>query len=725
MSMAQHRSYCRTCGAYCGTVVTTGDDRRVQSVRADRDHAMSRGYACMKGVRGPELYEHPGRLLQPLKRQADGAFLAIDPEVALDEIAARIGGIIEAHGARAIGCFRGTPATVNAASYHMAPAFMDAIGSPSFYTTYTIDQSAKLVAFHRMGGWAAPKQEFHDADVWLFAGNNIMVSNWTGFGAVSANPALTLKAARARGMKIIVVDPRRTETAAYADLHLQLKPGSDIAVAAAMLRVILDEGWQDSGFCEDHVEGLDRLRAAIEAFTPAFAAEIAGVPPEALREAASLFASGSKRGIAVTGTGPDMGPHSNLAEHLYEALNVVCGRYLRTGETVRARRLLAGPALHRAEVIPPSRPWETGPRTFAGNFGTLKGEMMSGALADEILAGGENRIRAMLVSAGNPANALPDQRKAVSALSSLDLLVVVDPFLSDTARLADYIFPPRLPYERPDLPLAYLYPFADAFAQYTPAIAATPEGASLVEDWEVFWGIARRLGVTLRYDGVELESGRKPDPDELLEILARRSQVPLEQVKEVAGGRIFDLPAQSVQPPTDGRHSRFNLLPGDVAAELRDYLGSLAVIGDYPFLLTSRRMPETMNSAYRDLPSVRRRRPYNPAHLHSADLVELGLSPGEEVWIVSGAGRIAARTEADDSLRRGTVSMSHGFGSVCAPESAYDELGSSTTRLVSTTEAVEGVNAMPRMTAIPVRIEPRRETNGEGESSLPPGTVAA
>ena len=707
--MAQHRSYCRICGAYCGTLVTTDDATgRITEVRGDKDHAMSRGYACMKGVRGPELYDDPERLLMPLKRRADGSFAAIDAETALDEIAARLRAIIAAHGPRAVATYRGTPATVNAASYHMVPAFMAAIGSPSFYSTYTIDQSAKLVTRHRLGGWAAGKHEFHDADVWLLAGNNIMVSNWTGFGAVTANPALMLKEARARGMALIVIDPRRTETAAYADIHLQLKPGTDVAVAAGLLRVILANAWHDATFCAAHVEGLDALRAAVDPFTPECVAADAGVPADLLVRAAAAFARDARRGLTVTGTGPNMAPHSNLSEHLYESLNVICGRYLRAGEFARSQRVLAGRQPLHAEVIAPSRPWESGVATVTGGYGTLKGEMMAGVLADEMLADHPDRIRALIVSAGNPANALPDQDKAVAGLRALDLLVAIDPYLSETARLADYVFPPRLPYERPDLPLAYTYDFADAFAQTTPAIAPPPAGSELIEDWYVLWSLARRLNAPIIYDGVPLDMTRAPAAQDLLAILARNSIVPLDAVAAVPGGAIFDLPPQVVRPARPGADARLAVAPADVCRTLADVAAARRGTDPGPFLLTSRRIRETMNSSFRTLPSVRRRTAYNPAYLHPDDLAELGIVPGERVRIVSAAGDIPAIVQPDAALRRGVVSMTHGYGGLPGDPEPYEARGAATPRLVSTAECVEAINAMPRMTAIPISIVPVR-----------------
>src|SRR3546814_7712469 len=262
------------------------------------------------------------------------------------------------------------------------------------------------------------------------------------------NPVKRLKEAKARGLKLIVIDPRRTETARYADVFVQPLPGHDAAIAASMLRIIMAEGWHDAAFCAQHVADLDLLREAVEPFTVEYVSGIAGVTPRILREAAEAFACTGTRGIATTGTGTDMSPHSNLSEHLIECLNVVCGRFVREGEEIGNPGFIFRREGLRAQVDSPTRSWEHGPRTRTGGYGPIGGEMATGVLADEILKPGPGRIRAMINHGGNPAVTVPDQRKIVEALRSLELLVSIDPFMTPTARLSHYILPPKLSYER-------------------------------------------------------------------------------------------------------------------------------------------------------------------------------------------------------------------------------------------------------------------------------------
>jgi anaerobic selenocysteine-containing dehydrogenase len=706
--MRQEKSFCRICGVLCGTRVTVGDDGRIVEIRGDKEHPHSRGFACIKGVQSADIYYGPQRLTQPLKRQADGSYAAISLEDALDEIADRLGTLMERDGAQSAALFRGTPNNTDAAGYHMLPAWMKAIGSQSFYSTITIDQSAKAVTAERLGAWAGGKHEVQDADVWMLVGINPLVSNWGGFTSIPANPALTLREAKARGMKLIVIDPRRTETANFADIYLQIKPGEDPTLAAGLLNVIIQNKWYDQAFCARYAGGFAALAEAVAPFSLDYVAARAGIPAALIEAAAKTFSRSGARGIVVTGTGPDMAARSNLTEHLYECLNVLCGRFLREGEEAHYQRVLAGrPALY-ADVVPPARGFETGHLSRVRGVGTLRGEMMSGVMAEEILTPGEGRITSLIVVAGNPAGAFPDQEKTVAALQALDLLVTIDPFFSETARLAHYILPPLLAYERPDIPMAFPQGFVGPFAQYTAAVASPPAGSALIADWRVFWELAKRLGRSLVFDGTALDMDHPPEADQLLTILSRRSAVPLDAVKTFPGGHMFDLPPLIVQPGRLERTGKFDVAPPDITGQLAEVVAESKdrAARGFTHRLISRRMREVMNTTYRDLPSTQQRFKFNPAYLNPADLMELGLTAGDKVEIQSDHSAITGIVEPDATVRRGAISMSHGWGALPFEQQAYETAGSATTRLISVDRDYEHENAMPRMSAIPVNIRP-------------------
>ncbi len=528
-----------------------------------------------------------------------------------------------------------------------------------------------------------------------------------GSGFPALNPTKRLQDAKARGLRLIVVDPRRSETARLADLHLQIHPGEDATLAAGLLHVILARNWHDAGFCADHVAegsgGLADLRRALAPFTPDAVAARAGVPADQIIAAAGMFARTGTRGAATTGTGPDMGPHSNLAEHLYECLNVLCGRYPRAGETIANPGVLGPRGGRRAEVTTPRRPWDSGPKGPTGH-GRLFGELMSNTLADAMLTRGNGGVRALISLAGNPVAALPNQRKVVRAFESLDLLVAVEPFMTQTARLAHYILPPKLMYERADITMfneTFVYP--EPFAQHTPALVEPPAGSEVADEWLLFWELARRLDLPIAFDRVPLDRNRKPTTEGLLDILARDAQVLLTEVRRHPGGAVFEVPPQSVAP-AGPKAGRFAVAPDDVVAELAALPTEKPGAG-FTHRLAVRRMREVINSAFHHPPAIRRRAPHNPACLHPGDLAALGLGDGQRIVIESAHGQIPAIVEADDSLKPGTVTISHGWGGLPDDGKAYEQVGSSTNRLIGS-EPAEPINAMAWMTGVPVRIRP-------------------
>jgi anaerobic selenocysteine-containing dehydrogenase len=702
------RTFCNICAGLCGLVLRVDEHGRVRDIRGDHDNPLTRGYACIKGLQLPEAHRSPERLLHPLKRCADGSFEAITLERALDEIAAKLLQIRDRDGPEAIAAFRGTLSYSN----YMLPAWIRSLGSHGFYSTMTIDQSAKWVSFERLGGWSAGREPFATAEVMLLVGANPLVSLST-FNFDNQHPVASMRAAKARGLKLIVIDPRRSETARLADVHLQVLPGEDPCVLAGLLRIILERGWVDAEFCAEHVNGLDDLRPALAPFTPEYVAQRAGIEPAQLHRAAELFArrepgQARKRGSAASGVGPNMAPHSNLAEHLVEALNVVCGRYARAGDAIPNPGVIGARLPRRAQAISPQRSWEKGYRSVVGGWGTLFGEKMSGALCDEILAAGPGSVRALLVDSGNPVNALPEQSKTVRAMSALELLVVIDPFMTETARLAHYILPPLMQLERAAIPPrdyeTVVIPLP--YSQYAPAVLVPPAGSELIDPQLLFWELARRMEIALVYDGIPLDMERRPTLEELHALIARNGQVPFEQIHAKDGGRIFEVEPQHVEEADHATAGRFELVPPDVAVELAvvasEHDGTRAA--GFTHRLAGRRMRDVQNTMYRHLPVIRARHPYNPAWLHPDDLAAAGLAEGDAVRIVSAHGSIGARVHADDTVRSGVVSMTHGWGG--PPEAAEDYLrdGACTNRL-TTTATLDPINAMPVLTAIPVRIE--------------------
>lgn len=710
----QMTSFCRICGGGCGTLLTIGEDNRITGVRGDDTNIMTRGYACFKGLQVTESLYAPNRLLHPQKKLVDGRRVAITSEQALAEIAKKIGLLIDNHGPESVAVFCGNGALLNTTAYGMHRNFLASLGSKQFFSTLTIDQSGKAVSYGRLGAWAAGLPDFDDMDVALLFGTNPLISH-NALGFLSIDPVKRLKTAKKNGLKLITIDPRRTETARQAHLALQPYPGQDPAIAGAIIRLILEEGWEDREFCARFVgeNQMTALRAAVAPLTPDYVEARAGLERGQIREVANLFAN-ARCSASCASTGPNMAPFSNLSQHLIDCLNVICGRFLRAGDPVHRIQVMnpAGPL--RAEVIGGDRGWESGPFSRIRGKGDLYGERLTGTLSDEILTPGVGQIRALIVDGGDPITSFPDRLRTIEAMRSLELLVTIEPWMSATASEADYILPPVMQYERADLCLDIPgYPlWPGAWAQYTPALVPPPAGSDVVEDWYVFWAIARNLGFQIMYDGhTPIDMQNRPRAEDLLELRLKGSDISLVDLIDWPSGRDFGVNGTRVEPASPDNQNRFDVMPDDVAAELLAFLDGFdrrpkdeRSGGDFTHLLSVRRSRDLYNSIGTHISTVRKRNRFNPAFLHPDDLAAFHLEAGELVELVTAHGGTTAIVAADVNVRPGVISISHGWGGLPDTAEGPDSVGTNVNLLIDTDRHFEDINAMPHMSAVPVRI---------------------
>jgi anaerobic selenocysteine-containing dehydrogenase len=709
------KTFCRNCTSHCGLEFEVDNDCLV-SVRGDANHAMTGGYFCVKANMSVDLGKgDQDRLTQCQKRSEDDSFVPVTAVDAVDEIGERISELVSRYGPRSVGIFYGTGSYLNGLSWPLMKSFLCELGSPNLFSTMTIDQSARWVAMLRMGTMASGAYSPAEVDTLLIVGKNPLVSHQLiGF----FRPGKSLVELRERGADVILVDPRATETARHASLHLAVKPGEDVTLFAGMIRLILDKGWQDEDFCHRFVDGVEALREAVEGYTPDYVRQRSGITAEQLLNAAEKFALAPKS-LAVVGTGPCMGPHSNLAVHLVECLNALCGNFNRAGDRIDNQSVLF-PRPFVETAISPNRSWETGVQCHSASTGQLFGEFPTGALPDEILTPGENRIRALIVLGGNPVTAIGQPEKTLRAFADLDLLVTIDPRMTETARMSHYVIAPKLQYERHDLSTVMdgITGYTRPFVQYTAPVVTHPPGT--VDEGEFFWQLAQRLDLQLVYKkmilgmdynaiaeghGVDME--RMPDGEQLASWWCEGTALEFDTLKSRPGGVLVEMPDTQVQSAPDNA-ARMSLCPDDVAIELAQVLDETAVV-DYPYRLVTRRLLECLNSLYRDSAQTRRRYPSNYAYMHPDDIAREGITAGDSVQIRSAYGAISALVRPDRGLAPAVVSMAHQWGDPDVTLDPDGNKGAFTGRLVSLDHEVESINRMPRQTAIPVKVSVARQ----------------
>ena len=724
-------SICRLCQAHCG-ILATVTDGRLTNVSGDPDNPLFKGYTCPKGRALPDLHNSPSRLLHSQKRQASGCFAPIPVDRAMDEIASRLKVIVGQYGPRSVAVYTGTSGQSYPGGANMAAALLQAIGSPMFFTPNPIDSPGKQIAAAAHGNWLAGDLAFAGASTWLLVGMNPVISKANG--VPFNNPAQRLKEEVGRGMKLIVVDPRKTETANRAAIHIQPRPGEDPSILAGLINVIISEGLYDRKFVANDVAGFAALAAQVAGFTPDYVARRAEVPAGQLVEAARLFATyGERGGMANVGTGSNFAQHGNLTEYLALCISTICGRWPRAGDKVHRPNALLPAYTAMAQSSGPFQGWGYGTKLRVRDLTDAACGLPTAALADEILLEGEGQVRALICNGSNPMAAWPDQRRTQKAMEKLDLLVCVDVEMALTARLADYVIATKMTLETPGMTqrveaLKYYtvgigYPVP--YAQYSPRIVAPPAGSDLIEEWEFYNGLGKRMGLGLKM-GVKYGFGKFDEAppiaidmakndnlttEGLYEKICENGRFKLDDVRQYPHGRIFDVD-ETVQSKDPGCEERLDVGNGAMMAELEqvhhfDFAAEHAD-ADYPFRLISRRSNNFLNSAGRSLPGTRlnRGKRYNPLFMHPDDLTQLGLRSGDMVTIASRHDRIPSAVEADETVRRKVVAMYHCFGGLVEEDGDFLQQGSNVGRLTPVDSEYDPITGIPRMSNIAVSISP-------------------
>ena len=708
------RTFCRFCHASCAMLVDVEGDK-VKAVRGDPENELFHGYTCVKGRQMPEMHNLPERFMRPLVRKGGvkGAeFVETSTAEALKLVADKIKAVIAEHGPHSVALYCGTNAFQNSAVLGTSTALADAIGSRNFYTSVTVDQPAKVFTTARYGQWMGGPNNFEESDVVMFVGNNPLVSHYTPSGGVPPfSPSRRLRDAKARGMKVIVADPRESDTGALADLYLQVKPGEDPALLGGMLHVIIKEGLYDRNFVAAHVDGFDALAEAVKDFTPEAAAERAGLKAEQVVAAARMFAKAQK-GRVVTGTGPEMAGKGVLTEYLVTALNIVCARFNQAGDKVANPMVFmpfaAGPK--KAQVAPPMAMFGEGfAQSRIRGIGKLGAEMPCPVLADEILTPGEGQIKVLISIGGNPEIAFPNQRKVRKALETLEMFVQVDPYMSASAKRADVILAPSMCLEREDINNVS-QPFCEEpYAHYAEAMVPAP--GDTMDEYEMLWWIAKHLGVQLKLPGGPCSMDTVPDKMTMLDLISHGCLIKPSQARAdglasaTPGGPVFYPSAHATIAPADPDAAhKFQLDAGAMPAVFAGYAAARPEADGFDFRLISRRSKHRYNSNGHISEFLKKKMPTNPAFFHPDDLAALGVADGDMIEITSRVASIHAVTKASDKVRRGVISMSHAWGNDDAGKDDVIGIGASTNRLIDDAVDMDPITGMPVQSAIPVRV---------------------
>jgi anaerobic selenocysteine-containing dehydrogenase len=674
-----HFRACHLCEAMCGIAIETDGDR-VVSIRGDDQDPFSRGHICPKAVALQDVHEDPDRLRRPLRRRGT-SWEEISWNEALAEAAERLVGVQAAHGRDAAAVYLGNPVVHNYGALLFSQLLLKGLGTWNRFSATSVDQLPHMLASYLMFGHQLllPVADVDRTSFLLMLGANPVASN----GSLLTAPGIEkrLKRLRARGGRLVVVDPRRTETAQMADQHLAIRPGSDALLLLALLHTLFAEERVRPGRLAEFTDGLDTVAAAVRPFSPEAIAGATGIDASTVRTLARDFAE-APTAVAYGRVGVSTQEFGSLCAWLVNVLNVVTGNLDRVGGALFSRP--AADLVTFADRIGQRGHFDKGKSRVRGlpEFG---GEYPVAVLAEEILTPGAGQIRALVTLAGNPVLSAPNGAALDRALSSLDFMVSIDLYLNETTRHAHLVLPPTFALEHDHYDLALHLLAVRNTAKYSPALFAPPAGAR--HDWQILnelaYGIARARGrgvfraslaravlgglgphgitaALLRFGpygaglwpfGAGLtwkRLRREPhgvDLGPLLPSLPGRLSTPGKRLDLAPPRLVADIGRLAARQPEMEAEARADALPS--GATLR---------------LIGRRELRSNNSWMHNSARLVKGRDRCTLLMHPGDAEARGLAAGQRVRIRSRVGSVEAPLEITDAMRQGVVSLPHGFG---------------------------------------------------------------
>ena len=656
-STRTHHRVCHLCEAMCGLVIQTEGDK-VTDVRGDKDDPLSRGHVCPKAVALQDIHEDPDRLRKPMKRirTAPGEYQHVEIEwsEALDLAADALASTIEKQGIDAIGAYFGNPSVHNYGMLTHQRNLFRHIRTRNRFSATSVDQ----LPHHLVSLWCFGHMLLHpipDVDrthYFLMLGANPLASN----GSIWTVPDVRqrLKDLKSRGGKLVVVDPRRTETAELASEHLFIRPGSDAAFLLAMIHVLFRDDLVAPGPLGDFTDGLDEVAAAVSELSPDWAAPLTGIEADDIVRIAHELAE-AEAGICYGRMGVSTQAYGALCQWAIQVINVATGHLDKPGGSLFTR-----PAMD--QVV----------NTNPGGFGRFASrgrglpefnyELPAATMVDEIRTEGEGQIRLMFTGAGNPVLSTPNGRALDEALEEVDFMISVDPALNETTRHADVILPPTSPLEHDHYDIAFHNLAIRNTVRYNPAVFDKPEGA--LHDWEIFSELGARVAARLN-----LEPMPTYPPDRMVDAALKSGpygehtdwQLSIDKLKAHPSGIDLGPLEPSCPERLQTPNQRIQLAIPEVLADIERFVKDTDVAGDH-YRLIGRRHVRDNNSWMHNHHRLMKGKPRCQLLMHPDDVAKEGWQSGMVVTIESRVGAIDAELAASDEMMPGVVSLPHGYG---------------------------------------------------------------
>jgi len=697
----------------CGISIAVEGDR-IHSIRGDRDDPFSRGHICPKAAALQDIHEDPDRLRHPVRRRPDGGFERIGWDEAFTEVADRLRSIQDRLGRNAVGVYVGNPTVHNYGSLLFAVPFIKALRTRNLYSATSVDQLPHHLAALEMFGHLLllPVPDLDRTDHLLILGANPAVSN----GSLMSAPdvAKRLAAIRTRGGQVVLVDPRRSETAKLADRHHFIRPGTDVLLLAGMLHTLFAEGLTKPGRLAEFTDGIEAIEDAVAEFSPERVASATGLDAATIRGLArDLAAAGS---AAVYGrVGVSLQEFGAASAWLINVLNVVLGNLDRPGGVMFTR-----PAFDVVELgarLGQRGHFDRG-RSRVRGLPEFNGEYPVATLADEILTEGEGQIRGMVTMAGNPVLSTPNGRRLDEALAGLEFMVAIDFYVNETTRHAHIILPPTAALEHDNYDVALHALAIRNTAKYSPQLFAPSPDAR--HDWQILLELTTRLAARSRVAALVGRAKRAVlghlPPHRILDLGLRLGPYPGLSLRKLRG-EAHGIDLGPLEPCLPARlftpSRRISLAPplllGDLERVKTRLLGDDAVATEagYDLRLIGRRQLRSNNSWMHNSRRLVKGPTRCTVLLHPDDAARRGIAAGQQVVVRSRVGSIELPAELTDEVMPGVVSVPHGWGHDrpgVALATAQEHAGASVNDLTDE-RLLDELSGNAALNGVPVRVD--------------------
>ena len=716
-------TYCRICESLCGMVAEVRDGRLV-ALRPDKEHPLSTGFACQKGIAFTEVVNDPDRVTVPLRRRPDGGFDEVGWDDALNDIAARLAGIHRRHGSGAIGCYFGNPAAFSYAHPLAMMLFSHGLGlGTHLYSASSQDTHSRFMASQLLYGIPStvPIPDLNRTRLLVVMGANPLVSH----GSVLTAPRIRerLHAVVKRGGRVVVVDPRRTETAAQFD-WLPITPDTDALMLLSLLQVLFAEDLVDRDRVGGQARGVDWLADRCAAFTPESTAAATGIDPDVLRGLARDLA-GTPDAAVYGRIGTCAGRSGTLTSYLIDAVNLCAGNLDVPGGSVFGELGIPGERWAMRALGAVLRFDHRRHKSRIGGFGNIIRTEPATMLAAEITTAGDRQIRALIVSAGNPVLSVPNGDEIRTAMADLELSVALDLYLTETSSACDYVLPVTTMYERDDFPLPFQTFHATPFRQATEAVVP-PRGRARTE-WDIIDDLMSRMATrTPLFAGLAALRaparllGRRLDPRVIADAVIRLSRggdlFGLRRgglsfaalVDEHPHGAVVadDIRTGVLRNAVTYRDGRIRLQHSEIGAEIERLAGRENPAG-FPLRLIGMRDVRSENSWMHNAPLLMRGERGPRALMHTDDAAARGIAEGDEVAVRSPFGKIALPATLTADIVAGTVAIPHGWGHRGGGWKLANAAGGANVNELTSSDPddVESLSGMAWLTGVPIEVE--------------------